>query len=162
MNDEDHSNRLGRLQSNLHSFELLLRFHLAHIESNGKALFPPGVNHPHELPIGARLPVNRFTDFASLRQLIARYDQTRPQELPPIDGSILALRDSLAHGRVYASAGPGFPLVLVRFSKPEDGFVVVVENARLTEDWFTAKTTLIFNAIKEVNHAHGVMKARLG
>src|SRR5262245_35567428 len=67
----------------------------------------------YSVEAGETLPVNALTSYASLRELIERYNSSASV---PVDPSIVDLRDLLAHGRVCAQndAVPNFSLIKFR------------------------------------------------
>jgi hypothetical protein len=65
-----------------------------------------------------------------------------------VDASIVALRDALAHGRVLTQGG--FPMRLVKFSRPVNG-VVMVEYAELVDpDWILRQMERVKGETKKV------------
>lgn len=69
-----------------------------------------------------------------------------------VDESIVGLRDALAHGRVF-SYEPSPPSVLLKFSKPKNGYVKVEFSALMTRDWFDKQIKWIQRELRKVVEA---------
>jgi len=122
---------LGRLVWNLWSLEWMLRNVLYLL----KRAPHTELSHPEALfaaKTGDRLPANALTSYASLGQLIDAYNETATN---PIDRSLIALRDTIAHGRVLAQDERWQHFVLTKFTRPDGNDVVVETHYELTFDW---------------------------
>jgi hypothetical protein len=140
---EEYVERLGRLQTALHTLEFWLRRYLFRAEG------PHPTVNINAIKIGDKVPVTALTDFASLRELIARYNATvDPRAV--IGPSVVELRNALAHARVFSPTGQP-PFRLLRFAKP-DGGLAEVENVvdNLDAKWFEVQTTLVESETKNV------------
>jgi len=164
---------LGSIVGNLLTLEFALRFFLH------KAL---GEEQPVQLMSVRRkelLPSNHLTNDSSLQYLIREANRKLRQLNQPerIDPSLVDLRDSLAHGRVFSGVGPQGPYRLLRFSRPprpsatrvlvrigtyclvkkvspplrEDRDAVqVLVCDELTEEWFQSKVQQTAEAVNKI------------
>ena len=146
---DEHAMQLGRLVANFQSLEFLLR---AFLQDTPSAR-PVGVPHGTDIysyPVGTDLPESELTSYDSLGQLIGKYNkEIGKRGLPPIDETLVEIRDALAHGRVSA-ADPENNLRLLKFSKPAGGRVSVAFNEELSSDWFSAQRKRVFEAMQAV------------
>jgi hypothetical protein len=81
----------------------------------------PHTSLPHQEVLfaansGDRLPENALTSYLSLGQLIDSYNKTANK---PIDRSLVALRDTFAHGRALAKDFASQHFVLMKFTRPD-------------------------------------------
>jgi len=131
-----HDVELGRLITNLHSLELVLRdFLLTDTEGLNKSR-----RHARSLKkmrIGQYVAENPFTNYDSLKRLIDKYNKRVETGAKgyAVDEKIVKLRDAIAHGRTFAY-GPDMPMLLMKFSRPKEGMVKVEFSAVMTIDWF--------------------------
>lgn len=93
------------------------------------------------LKVGDTVPENAYTSYDTLDQLIARFNRLAAKRFPAkaIDVRIVAVRDALAHGRIWADS-PGPPLRLLKFSKPKDGIAKVQFAEVMSIDWLNSQT----------------------
>src|SRR4051812_48307320 len=121
---KEHAHHLGGLVANLQSLEFLLRAFLSKLPSARPMGLPHGTDL-YSFPVGATVPENDLTSFDSLGQLIDKYnEEAKRSGNALLDGSLVELRDALAHGRVSAKP-PSDDLRLLKFSKPISGCVTV-------------------------------------
>lgn len=151
MDIEEHARLLGLIIANLQSLEFLLRATLYAQEDPPHSPLPAGQSLG-TLAVGDTLPLNAMTDFSTLGQLIDRYNQrvsaTHPQLA--LDGSLIALRDALAHGRVSAG-DPREDMTLVKFDRAGR----VVFSQKLTEQWLRSQASRVWAEIKKLAKAPG-------
>lgn len=147
-----HALGVGQIIGNLQSLELMLRMFLARTEPlpDGSASGP----RLWSLEPGDELPVDAFTDYDSLREVILRYN-TNPSHTDAscaVDDTIAYLRDALAHGRLLAEQ-PRRPIRLFRFSKPKAGVVTVTMAVDVTDDWIAAQRHRVYDELQKVRRA---------
>jgi hypothetical protein len=148
---EEYAERLGRLQTALHKLEFGLRSFLFRAEGP-----QPAVNL-NTVKVGDKVPVTAMTDFASLTELVDRYN-AKVDPRAAIGRDVVELRNAIAHARIYSSTQQP-PFRLVRLAKPVGGFaevVNVVEN--LDAQWFDAHEGTVE---KEVNKVFWLSLANL-
>ena len=140
---------LGRLFGNFHSLEFALRSFLYSQADEPHSPFPPGVS-PYAGNVGDEVPVNAFTSYDSLAELIERYNRAVGHRAELIiDPSLVDLRDALAHGRVSAFS-PEPPLKLLKYSRPSKDTpnrVWLTVALTLTPEWFTTQRQRTHQAI---------------
>ncbi len=137
---------LGKLVTNLQSLEFALR-----------ALLHDAVGPSHSslrleaLSVGDAVPEDPITNYDSLGDLIRKVNELYQTHGKPerIDASLVDLRDAIAHGRVWTTH-PSTPFTLLKFSKPNAGFVTVTYAQQLTIDWLDSQIKRTRN---EVNKA---------
>jgi hypothetical protein len=144
---DEHARQLGGLVGNFQSLEFLLRVFL-----QGSAPLDgiPYGTDIYSFPIGTVLPENELTNYDSLGKLIRRFNaEMTVQGRPEIDGSLVEVRDALAHGRVSSDAEDK-DLRLLKFSRPKNGKVRVTFNEELTDVWFASQKKRVVEAVKHV------------
>lgn len=153
MKIEEHAKNLGGLILNLHSLEFLLRACLGRLPGAPAYGLPWGTSI-YTLPVGSSAPLNDFTSYETLGQLIERYNRevTARNIGTAIDPSLVDLRDAIAHGRV-STGKEDTPLTLIKFSKPKGGFVNVTVNFVMDEAWFKMSRDRVKNALFAVHTA---------
>ena len=131
-----HDVELGRLITNLHSLETVLRDILI-TNTEGLEKSRKHAQSLKEMNVGQYVVENAFTNYDSLKTLIKKYNSITKVlgEKYLIDDRIVELRDAIAHGRTF-SYGPNIPLILMKFSRPKEGRVKVEYNATMTIEWF--------------------------
>ena len=141
----EYDEALGRLVSSLQTLELLMRLFL---HSKGPAGGSSADLDALERALpGALVPLDAFTDYRSLGQLISACRNVRGG--PVVDAAIVRLRDALAHGRVYAkSAGP--PLHLLKFGKQQGGMVPIEYNESISLDWLARQQAFCDRQLQSV------------
>src|ERR1700675_2294916 len=135
-----HACALGRLAGTFQSLELVTRpfFYSRRDPPHRGFRFRRSMSH---LKPGDQVPENAYTSFDTLGQLISRFNRIAAKRFPTkaIDPSVVAVRDALAHGRVWSDvAGP--PLHLLKFSKPMGGAARVEFAEVMSIDWLDAQT----------------------
>jgi hypothetical protein len=150
----DHATRLGKLVGNLQSLETVLRFFLDKALASISPRLPEGKTY-FGLRAGEEVPVNAFTNFDFLSDLIAKYNaivQAKDQALL-VDASVVAVRDLLAHGRIAADSPDEARLVIIKFDRPKNGSVRVTDSAMMTDDWCQERIDLVRAQIEKVGRA---------
>jgi len=146
LNDHDkHFMNLGKVVSNLLSLELSLRTFL--LEAEGSQ----GEMDYSQLNVGDQVAEDAFTNWDYLKQLIEKYND-RIESVDSslcVDDSVVALRDALAHGRVFASS-PSGPMSLLKFTRPKKEQTKVTFAAQMDETWFQNQISLTHDQIKKV------------
>ncbi|MCK4246400.1 hypothetical protein KAX14_04115 [Candidatus Bipolaricaulota bacterium] len=144
--EDKYVERLGKLMSNLHSLEFVLRAFLLKFNEGTE----PKVDLD-KLQVGDTIPVNSFTTYASLGNLVDEFNGIVSTKCPSrrIDCAAVDLRDMLAHGRV-AARQPGAPMELLKFGKEKGGRVMVTHKATLDSDWFASKVRFVFGEVEKV------------
>jgi hypothetical protein len=133
---------LGRLMGNFWSLEWMLRNVLYRLGHPPYAAMAP--RPLFEAKVGDQFPVNAMTSYASLRQLIASYNETAST---PVDPSFVTLRDTLAHGRVLCADDSWVNLSLMKFSRPDGDNVTVETRYDLTLEWMNNQTARLAIAL---------------
>jgi len=139
---EDYVERLGKLQSSLHKLEVWLRAYLFRAEG------PQPIVNLNTIKIGDKVPVTALTDFASLRELLDRFN-IKVDPNAAIGQGVIDLRNTLAHARIFSPTDEP-PFRLVRFGKPDGGLVEVVSVVdNLDAKWFDAQAALVARETKK-------------
>jgi len=158
MKVDSHPYNLGLLLSNFQSLEFALRAFLQNLPDAAPLGIPHGVDI-YTCPVGTDLPINAFTNYDSLSDLLKKYNaEMRKAGGSLIDESLIDLRDALAHGRV-AMRGDNVDHHLVKFSRPVDNKVRVTFNEEMTTIWFKANVDRVSAAIRSVAHQLGSHKS---
>jgi hypothetical protein len=112
---------------------------------------------------GDTTPENAFTNYDTLGQLIAKYNDVVAKSVPElrVDDGLVHLRDALAHGRV-ASNAPEPPLRLLKFARPVAGRVRVTHSVLVDELWLSAQTTRVRLELEKVAEAERRFQAEAG
>ena len=140
---------LGKVIVNLHSLEVSLRFFLWNDE--GVAGRQGWRKPTHDLAVGDQVPINAFSNYDSLGQLVAKFN-ARVSDAHPhlsIDLAIVDFRDILAHGRVMGQRRES-RLQLVKFDKPKNDFVTVTHVETMDAAWFAGATHRIRLQLEKV------------
>ncbi len=155
--DFRHDVELGRLITNLHSLELVLRdFLLTNAEGLEKSR-----QHAQSLKkmrTGQYVAENPFTNFDNLKRLIDKYNKrvVTGTKGYVVDEKIVKLRDAIAHGRAFAY-GPDMPMLLMKFSPPKEGMVKVEFSAVMTIDWFDKQIKWVKRELDKVIEAYKLL-----
>jgi hypothetical protein len=157
-----YAERLGALKVNLLSLEFALRMFLYNDEvvnamrGTAPPVFAPFAN-PERLRIGDCVPLNAFTNYDTLGQLIAKYNQRVAQSASElsVDPALVELRDALAHGRASAPVADG-PIHLLKFSRPQPArsCVEVTCSMSLDSAWLDAQPKRVLGAVKKAVEAN--------
>ena len=142
---------------NLQGLELSLRLYLGRLEGAQ----PPDVNveRLYSVAEGTEVSVSTLTSYDSLGTLIKRFNAAaREQGLAEIDPKLADVRDTLAHGRLYARR-LGDAMHLLKFSKPRNGRVTVTSNAAMTREWFEDHNQRVLAALGIVGSIAGSERA---
>ncbi len=113
--------------------ELCLRLLLSHLDGS---ISPGNPEHGFffPLPVGSEVPASAWSNYASLKQLIVKYNDWAGDKERKISLNFVSLRDAFAHGRCMPTSHGVFQLI--KFSKPDGGNVTVEFNEMLTDEWF--------------------------
>jgi len=153
---DQHASDLGKLVSNLQSLEFALRAFLVNDEIRAGRSFPQSANL-NNMDIDDVVPLNAFTNYDTLGQLVRKYNSNRTVSSAglTIDGTLADIRDAIAHGRVSAST-PSEDLQLLKFSRPRrnEEYVKVTFSAAMTKEWFGEQIRRTHNAVLRVNEAN--------
>ena len=153
---ERHIWGVGSIWVRLQSLEFLLRTFLFTIDDASKH------SGYHKLRTGQEVPENPFTDYASLGDLIKKYNKIIASEDPDLQvcTSVVELRDAMAHGRIAGHTEHG-PMHLLRFDKPnKDQKVKVLFATEMSDAWFWENIRLVVQQIKKVVTAAKRMNMR--
>jgi hypothetical protein len=149
---DQYSSVLGKLIGNLSSLELILRVVLHEASDPKTHNWPQGIRLTQLKP-GDIVPLNHFTNWQSLTELIVEYNSNDPARgpAPKIDPGIATLRNAFAHGRVLSDDAGG-PLVLFRFKRPARGAteVEIAAVQVLTLEWMIQQQQLVRVALDTV------------
>lgn len=148
---DDHALGIGQIIGNLQSLEVAIRLFLEWVEPGPAS---PRWSDPFSLKQGGRLPKTALTDYASLGQLIDRYNRHIAAinlELT-VDRSVVEVRDALVHGRLLAQESRR-PLRLFRFSEPCGGTVEVRQVTDVTDKWLADQRRHIADELEKVHCA---------
>jgi len=147
MNAAEHCTNLGQLVHNFQALETWLRFVLLKLEPSQH----PAVQLDFEgMALGTDLSQNEVTDFADLRTLCKRFNRHMSvKKAPELNVAIVDIRDALAHGRIIGTK-TGYPLRLIKFSKPASGRVKLVVNEVMDHNWFALQLLRTHRAIERV------------
>jgi len=138
---ETQNSLLGKLLHNLISLETFLRAHL--YETREEDGF---VSHD-KLNVGDRVPVNSYTDFKQLSELIEDYNNLQQIKEGKLDKElIIYIRDLLHHGRVLLSLESDNHIV-VRFSKEKSGYVICEAKQLMDISWLKSAVNSIYKAL---------------
>ena len=141
----DHTIALGRLVSVLQILETTLRLAMEQLEPNLAAHW-----HWGALQVGQAVPYDALADYRGLRTTIERYNGLVPAPNRIDAERLVALRDALAHGRVFPMGDTGFPMRLVKFG-PSAGTTFPVEQvADMTQEWLQEQISLVGAAIQRL------------
>ena len=147
MSPSEHSSYLGKLVHNFQCLETWLRFALLKLETSQHAEAEIDFER---LSVGAALSANEVTDYATLATLIERFNaRMTTKGAKTLNLALVNIRDAIAHGRVVGTVS-GFPLRLVKFSKPKSGQVTLVLNEIMNRQWFELQILRTNRAIERV------------
>lgn len=134
MHAAEHSAYLGKLAHNFQALETWLRFVLLKLEPSQHAAAQLDFEG---MALGTELSSNEVTDYADLKTLCKRFNRHMSmKKAPELNVAIVSIRDAIAHGRIIGTAN-GFPLRLIKFSKPASGRVKLVVNEVMDHNWFS-------------------------
>ena len=137
------------------ALEASLRAYLYSVQDPPHAPLPTGFVFP-QIKAGDVLPVNALTDYASLGELITRFNRRVAASHPTlvVDPSLVELRDALAHGRVLGPIGASRSS-LFKFARPNGSTVVATFVAELNEAWFHAQVERVAVEVAKVARVAG-------
>lgn len=159
MGPDEYVTLLGKIVSNLQALEFGLRAHF-YGDDSPAARLPEGTMLP-DLKAGDIVAENALTNYETLGQLIKRYN-TRIANSDPdlkVDPNIVDLRDAIAHGRVL-SLQEDSDLMLVKFSRPENGQVTVTFSECLTRKWLSTRVQYVHAEVLKVIQATSRARGR--
>ena len=151
---ENHGVKLGRLVSNLHSLESLLRMYLLNVAH--KSGLRTTRTEYWNLNVGDSVDVDEFTNYDALGALVSKFNTdvaTRDKSLT-LDTAIVTIRDLIAHGRVASTSDSLADMRIVKFGQPRGGKVEVGTCALMDDAWFDAGIKLSFDQLVKVHTAH--------
>jgi hypothetical protein len=154
MNDkarfEQHAMNLGKLTGNLQTIEMAARLAIVKLD---KAAAQRVQAQLPQVRVGELVESNAFTNKDDLNQTLEKYNKRAPLDCRVNRKVIVALRDGLAHGRVFG-AGTMKHLRLLKFSqKATDGRVEVELAVDMTEEWFQENIRLLIEAVAKITKA---------
>lgn len=130
---------LGQVVENLQTLEATLRIVLS--QGHGP--------DPFNLQAGQQVPETAMTTWATLGELIGKFNKTVPREYHLDETSIVYLRDALAHGFTLIKH-PGSPKRLIKFGKPRNGKVPVEIAVDMTPEWLAEQRKATFEAFERI------------
>lgn len=145
---------LGKIISNLHSLEVILRLFLHNVDKKRYSSSPSEMDL-NKINIGVKVPENYFTNYDTLGELIKKYNELLAELGEPklsIDGTLVRLRDALAHGRVLGSK-PEPPYRLYKFGKPTKKQVPIIDVIDLTEARLRKEIGHVFEELTKAKKA---------
>lgn len=158
MDNHNHATELGELISNLHSLEFIIRLCLAQ-RPRTVARDSYGDDF-REKPVGSIVLESDLTDFASLGQLIARFNKCYGTvESLPIDPALIQLRDAIAHGRVFAGPQDTY-MRIIKFDRPKGGEARIAYNEVMSPEWFRDNRLRVCEAINTVVRVYNKQAAK--
>jgi hypothetical protein len=145
-NTDEFPKAIGEIFANLLALEFSLRFFL--YESVGPQHATLSLD---QLTAGDCVPENPITNYDSLGKLVRKVNERlEALDVPErVDNSLVDLRDTLAHGRIYYSQldGPG---KLLKFSRAKQGKVRVTTAIELTPQWLKEQNKRTVAELKKV------------
>ena len=150
----DHATRLGKLIGNFQSLETVLRVFLDKVSASTSPRLPQSKTY-FGLRAGEEVPVNAFTNFDTLGQLICSYNAVvgaKDQALK-VDATVVAVRDLLAHGRIAADSPDETRLTIIKFDRPLNASVRVSDSATMANEWFQERIDLVRTQLEKVARA---------
>lgn len=147
MDNRVHAENLGGLLGNLHSLEFTIRLCLA--QQPGSPACNRYTDDFRNAPVGTQISDSEMSNFATLGQLIKKFNDIFRQSGATVDPSIVDLRDALAHGRVFAGPDDNY-FRIIKFEKPVNGKARVSYNQVMTEAWFTESKRRVSEAVTTV------------
>lgn len=158
MDNENHATELGGLIGNLHSLEFIIRLCL--VQRPGSEARDTYGDDFREKPVGAIVLESDLTDFASLGQLIDRFNECYgTEESPPIDPALVQLRDAIAHGRVFAGPHDTY-MRIIKFDRPKGGQARIAYNEVMSPEWFRDNKARVREAIHTVGRVYNEQAAK--
>lgn len=147
---EQHALNLGKLTGNLQTIEMAARLAIVKLDKAA------GERIQSQLPqvrVGELIETNAFTNKDDLNQTLEKYNKCAPLDCRVDRKSIVALRDGLAHGRVFGARTMKH-LRLLKFSrKATEGRVAVELAIDMTEEWFLENIRRLNEAVAKITKA---------
>lgn len=158
MNKDEYFRLMGNLVVNLQSLEFALRACLHNKDISPKQQKSKFDKKIYDFKERDEVEENAFTNYDTLGQLIEKYNRI----VESIDSSlcidkerIVNVRDALAHGRIAGeSPSADAPQKLIKYDKPSNGKVRVINCFTMTKDWFDEQVRLIFENVQRVVKAN--------
>lgn len=150
----DHATQLGKLIGNFQSLETVLRVFLDKMSASTSPRLPQGKTY-FGLRAGEEVPVNAFTNFDTLGQLVEKYNavvRAKDSSLL-VDAGVVAVRDLLAHGRIAADSPDETRLTVIKFDRPLNATVRVTDSAMMTNQWCQERIDLVRMQLEKVARA---------
>ncbi len=147
--DLDYRLKLGNLWANLAVLEFAVRVTLYLLDTPREQRLPPTFKIAN-LPVGVDIPETWLTGWNYFAPLIEEYNR-RCSAIGRvgIDENVGKLRNSLAHGSITAPT-VDHPMTLVRYDRPRDGTVRVIEKHVMTLEWLSAQSIRVYDAARTV------------
>ena len=160
MDNSVHAEQLGGLVGNLQSLEFAIRLCLA--QKPGSLVRDVYTDNFRGMPVGTTIPESDMSNFASLAQLVREFNSSFGDPGSSLlDGTLVALRDVLAHGRVFA--GPDDQhFRIVKFDKPHGGRARISYNQVMTDEWFSENKKRVRDAIQVVMTTFNEQASKVG
>jgi hypothetical protein len=144
---------IGSVIMNLLALEFAMRAVLHEIESSEH---DQDLSNLGSLRKGSVAPLTPLTDYASLGEIIKRFNKLVKGKLPnsTIDSSVIELRDTLAHGRTFM-LNPEGPFRILKFDRPvfESSKVPVASSDEISREWLKAQCNRVLGEIAKVVNA---------
>jgi hypothetical protein len=147
---EEVANKIGMVVINLLGLEYILRAFLYSISNQDKKEQGFSLD-PKKLAGGGYVPENYFTNFDSLKKLIDNVNAKLKSRgiTEQIDGSVVELRDAIAHGRL-SSDSTNAPLYILKFDRPKSGRAMVTTCIEVTPEWLTLQVQHVWDERQKV------------
>jgi hypothetical protein len=141
MTMDDHCIGVGKIVTNLQSLEFVMRIFLADAHEQAFTIPKNG---------DVSVPETFATNFLPLGDIITAYNASlsEAESAFRIDPKFIALRDSIAHGRLLTQIDA--PLTLYKFGRPKSGSVPIESLEVLTEDWMKTNRRDLYDSIQLV------------
>ena len=147
MEHHAHAEHLGGIIGNLQTLEFSIRLCLS--QQPGSPARNRYTDDFRNALVDTLVPESDMSSYASLGQLIKRFNEIFGHLGSQIDPTLVDLRDVLAHGRVFAGPDEDH-FRIVKFDKPVNGSARLSFNQVMTEDWFMHSKLRVRDAIQTV------------
>lgn len=147
---ELHVFNLGKLTGNLQTIEMGARLAIVRLDEAAaqrvQAQLP-------QVKCGELVELNAFTNKDDLNQTLEKYNKRASLDCRIDIKPIVALRDALAHGRIFGF-GSMKHLRLLKFDRKANNGMVAVEFAvDMTDEWFQGNIRILDDAIGKIKKA---------
>ncbi|MEI6739547.1 MAG: hypothetical protein WCK74_04465 [Gemmatimonadaceae bacterium] len=144
LNVQSYQASLANFWSAFNSLEMILRIYLARRDGIGTADLMSQINAEEDKQVAE----SAVTDWSTFRNLCERYNNTVQSNSKFAFDEINRLRDALAHGRVTSDEHGN--MIVIKYSKPQDGFVRVEYRRSLTSQFLTENAAYMLQAMQKV------------